>query len=326
MLIGFGARAVNPYLAHECVLSLCESGRIDNAPRRPSPITTGRCPSACSKSPRRWASPHLQAYQSAQLFEAVGLDAALVDAYFTNTAPLSGRHGPAPHRRRQPLPSWPRLFRPPRRRSAAQRRPPPPAHPAMARRNISTAPRSSTRCNRRGNDDRALFDRYAAMVENDGPRTIRSLLTFRYECCKAVPLEEVEPAESIVRRFKTGAMSYGSISREAHECMALAMNHLDGKSNSGRGRRTARALWHGRATPPSSRWPRAVLASRATTCSPPKRYRSKWRRAPSPARAAICPAPRSRRTWRGRAAPRRASPSSPRRRTTTSTPLKTSRN
>ena len=73
------------------------------------------------------------------------------------------------------------------------------------------------------------------MVENDGPRTIRSLLTFRYECCKAVPLEEVEPAESIVRRFKTGAMSYGSISREAHECMALAMNHLGGKSNSGEG-------------------------------------------------------------------------------------------
>ena len=85
------------------------------------------------------------------------------------------------------------------------------------------------------NDDRALFDRYAAMVEEDGPRTIRSLLTFRYECCKAVPLEKVEPAESIVRRFKTGAMSYGSISREAHECMALAMNHLGGKSNSGEG-------------------------------------------------------------------------------------------
>ena len=85
------------------------------------------------------------------------------------------------------------------------------------------------------NDDRALFDRYAAMVEEDGPRTIRSLLTFRYECCKPVPLEEVEPAESIVRRFKTGAMSYGSISREAHECMALAMNHLGGNSNSGEG-------------------------------------------------------------------------------------------
>ena len=73
------------------------------------------------------------------------------------------------------------------------------------------------------------------MVESDGPRTIRSLLTFRYECCKAVPLEEVEPVESIVRRFKTGAMSYGSISREAHECLALAMNRLGGKSNSGEG-------------------------------------------------------------------------------------------
>ena len=69
-------------------------------------------------------------------------------------------------------------------------------------------------------DDAELFDKYAAMVEDDGPRTIRSLLTFRYDSCTPVPLDEVEPAQNIVRRFKTGAMSYGSISREAHECMA----------------------------------------------------------------------------------------------------------
>ncbi|MDD6503449.1 MAG: glutamate synthase-related protein, partial [Oscillospiraceae bacterium] len=85
------------------------------------------------------------------------------------------------------------------------------------------------------NDDPALFDRYTQMVENDGPRTIRSLLDFRYDCCKSVELDEVESAESIVKRFKTGAMSYGSISQEAHECMAEAMNRLGGKSNSGEG-------------------------------------------------------------------------------------------
>ena len=84
-------------------------------------------------------------------------------------------------------------------------------------------------------DDAELFDKYAAMVEDDGPRTIRSLLTFRYDSCTPVPLDEVEPAQNIVRRFKTGAMSYGSISREAHECMARAMNELGGKSNSGEG-------------------------------------------------------------------------------------------
>ena len=80
-----------------------------------------------------------------------------------------------------------------------------------------------------------LFDKYAEMIENDGPRAIRSLLDFRFECCTPVPLEEVEPVEQIVRRFKTGAMSYGSISREAHECMAIAMNRLGGRSNSGEG-------------------------------------------------------------------------------------------
>ena len=85
MLIGFGARAVNPYLAHECVLSLCESGRIDKAPAQAIADYDRALSFGVLKVASKMGVSTLQAYQSAQLFEAVGLDAALVDAYFTNT-------------------------------------------------------------------------------------------------------------------------------------------------------------------------------------------------------------------------------------------------
>ena len=67
------------------------------------------------------------------------------------------------------------------------------------------------------------------------PHTLRGVLEFNYDPEKSIPIEEVEPASEIVKRFKTGAMSYGSISQEAHECMAKAMNTIGGKSNSGEG-------------------------------------------------------------------------------------------
>ena len=80
------------------------------------------------------------------------------------------------------------------------------------------------------------FKEYTAMVDNERrPHTLRGLLEFNTDGVTPVPLEEVEPASEIVKRFKTGAMSYGSISQEAHECMAIAMNRLGGKSNSGEG-------------------------------------------------------------------------------------------
>ena len=108
---------------------------------------------------------------------------------------------------------------------------------------------------------------------------------------RRIPLEEVESVDSIVKRFKTGAMSYGSISQEAHECLALAMNLLGGKSNSGEGGEEPERLGTGPASSaPSSRWPPAGSASPASIWSAPRRSRSRWPRGPSPARAAICPA------------------------------------
>ena len=93
MLVGFGARAVNPYLAHECVLALCAGGRIDKAPAQAIADYDRALSSGVLKVASKMGVSTLQAYQSAQLFEAVGLDAALVDAYFTNTPHCLGGTG-----------------------------------------------------------------------------------------------------------------------------------------------------------------------------------------------------------------------------------------
>ena len=84
--------------------------------------------------------------------------------------------------------------------------------------------------------DFELFRKYSALVDDETlPHTLRGLLGFRFDAEKQIPLDEVEPVSEIVKRFKTGAMSYGSISEEAHKCLAAAMNQLGGKSNSGAG-------------------------------------------------------------------------------------------
>ena len=86
------------------------------------------------------------------------------------------------------------------------------------------------------NGDYSKFKEYTAMVDDETkPHTLRGLLEFDFDPEKSIPIDEVEPASEIVKRFKTGAMSYGSISQEAHECLAKAMNSIGGKSNSGEG-------------------------------------------------------------------------------------------
>ena len=233
MLTAFGARAVDPYLAHDVVRDLCAKGHVpgpeEEAVRRyDSALTSG-----VMKIASKMGVSTLQAYQSAQLFEAVGLDDRFVDTCFSNTPYSLGgadlgtveadsrfHHdaafsGEAPglisvgvHRLRSGEGAEEHLYAPET------------IH--LLQRAVQTGSRD-------------LFDHYAERVEREGPRTIRSMLDFRYEVCRAVPLEEVESAESIVKRFRTGAMSYGSISREAHECLARAMNRLGGRSNSGEG-------------------------------------------------------------------------------------------
>ncbi|WDT82655.1 MAG: glutamate synthase-related protein [Candidatus Manganitrophus sp.] len=127
---------------------------------------------------------------------------------------------------------------------------------------------------------------------------LRGLFDLRLRPGTPIPLEEVEPATEILKRFKTGAMSYGSISKEAHETLAIAMNRIGGKSNTGEGGEDPERYMpvpngDSKNSARSSRWPPAASASPRSTWSTPASCRSRWRRAPSPARAASCPATRS---------------------------------
>jgi len=226
MLIAYGARAVCPYLAHALIRENLSEEAVLNYNQA---LTAG-----VLKIASKMGVSTLQAYQSAQLFEAVGLDGQFVDRFFTNTPCSLGGKGlhdvEADNRYHHD-----QAFLNPLRASL----------PSVGRHKLRTgegaeehlySPRVIHLLQQAvWTNDESKFDEYAALVENDGPRTIRASLDFNYEVCHPVPIDEVEPVESIVKRFKTGAMSYGSISREAHECMAIAMNRLGGKSNSGEG-------------------------------------------------------------------------------------------
>ena len=233
LLVAYGARAVNPYLAHDCIRSLCEKGQIRKAADEAIGDYDHALTAGVLKIASKMGVSTLQAYQSAQLFEAIGLDEKFVETCFTNTpyalggadlstieadsrfhhsAAFSGMDPGLPsvgvHRLRTGDGAEEHLYSP---------------------ETIHLLQQAVWM------NDENLFEQYALRIENNGPRTIRSMLTFRYDACQEIPLDEVEGADRIVKRFRTGAMSYGSISREAHECMARAMNHLGGKSNSGEG-------------------------------------------------------------------------------------------
>ncbi len=226
MLIAYGARAVNPYLAHDVIRERFGENGVETYDRA---LTAG-----VLKIASKMGVSTLQAYQSAQLFEAVGLDGQFVERYFTNTPCVLGGAGLSEIEACSRY-HHDQAFLVPTRGGL----------PSVGRHRLRTGPEAEEHLyspevihllqQAVWTGDRAKFDEYTSLVEQDGPRTIRSMLDFRYDLCRAVLLEEVEPVEAIVRRFRTGAMSYGSISQEAHECMATAMNRLGGRSNCGEG-------------------------------------------------------------------------------------------
>ncbi len=234
LLIAYGARAVNPYLAHDAVRDLCSKNEIRKEAEEAVQDYDRALTAGVLKIASKMGVSTLQAYQSAQLFEAVGLDRQFVEQYFTNTPCILG--GTDLGR----VEADSRFHH-----DEAFAEPTESGLPAIGIHRLRSGPKAEEHLyapetihllqQAVWTDSRELFNRYAERVEQDGPRTIRSMLDFRYEACREIPLSEVEPAADIVRRFRTGAMSYGSISREAHECMARAMNHLGGKSNSGEG-------------------------------------------------------------------------------------------
>jgi glutamate synthase domain-containing protein 2 len=266
----------------------------------------------------------IQSYRGAQVFEALGLRQDVIDHYFTWTPSASAASASTPSPRRCSCATAPPTRSASGQRPRALHRRPLPV--ALQRRSAPLHARVRASLSRRpcARTASLAYQQYAALVNDQSKAlcTLRACSTSR-TATPPVPLEEVEPAEAIMKRFKTGAMSYGSISQEAHETLAIAMNRIGGKSNTGEGGEDpARFTWTRTATPrtpPSSRSPPAASASPASTSSTPRSSRSRWPRAPSPARAASCPAPRSTRGSPRPAAPPPASASSPRRRTTTST-------
>ena len=239
LLIGYGAAAVNPYLAMETAEGLARRGVLgDIAPEAAVRNLVKALGKGVLKVMSKMGVSTVSSYCGAQIFEAIGLSAELVDRYFTGTTSKLGgigldvlaeevalRHrvayppsGVSPAHRRLAVGGeyqWrregePHLFDP----------------ETVFRLQHSTREKSAE-----------VFRQYTDKVDDQAQRlmTLRGLFQFREGVRAPVPLDEVESATDIVKRFSTGAMSYGSISAEAHETLAIAMNRLGAKSNTGEG-------------------------------------------------------------------------------------------
>ncbi len=236
-LIGYGASAVNPYLLFDTVDELVVEGRVagvddPDAAQRHVVKALGK---GLLKTISKMGISTVQSYCGAQIFEAVGLERVLVDRHFTGTASRIGGVGLdvlAEEALGRHARAWPGTIDEllPVGGVYAWRRD---GEHHMWNPDTIALLQHSVRAN--GNA-REKYDEYARLVNDDAARraTLRGLLTFR-EDQTPVPLDEVEPAKEIVRRFATGAMSLGSISTESHETLAIAMNRLGGKSNTGEG-------------------------------------------------------------------------------------------
>jgi glutamate synthase (NADPH/NADH) large chain len=250
LLVGYGAAAVNPYLAMESVEDLAREGfYVKTEPEKAVANLIKALGKGVLKVMSKMGVSTVASYTGAQIFEVVGLSQALVDKYFTGTTSKLGgveldtiaeevamrhasaypRGGIAPAHRELEIGGeyqWrregePHLFDP----------------ETVFRLQHST---------RTGSYD--VFKQYTSRVDEQSERlmTLRGLFRFKEAGAtgrQPIPVEEVEPVSEIVKRFSTGAMSYGSISQEAHETLAIAMNRLGAKSNTGEGGEDAERLY-----------------------------------------------------------------------------------
>ncbi len=235
LLIGYGASAVNPYLAFETIHDQVAQGLIPGPAEKAEQRYVKALNKGVVKVISKMGISTVQSYHGAQVFEAVGLNQDFVDEYFTWTASRIGGVGidvvaqevKARHYRAYP----PRAIRHTTLGTGGQYQYRADGETHLF--NPRTVHLLQVAC--RGGDYQA-FKAYSALVDNQARAlaTLRGLMEFK-PSAKPVPLSEVEPVEAIVRRFKTGAMSYGSISQEAHEALAVAMNRIGGMSNTGEG-------------------------------------------------------------------------------------------
>jgi glutamate synthase (ferredoxin) len=235
LLIGYGVSAINPYLAFETIDDLIHEGLLPNLDHKTACKNFVKATSkGVVKVMSKMGITAIQSYRGAQVFEAVGLRQDVIDHYFTWTPSRVGGIG-------LDIVAREVLMR--HRNAYSDRKPagdPLPAGGQFKWRDDGEYhlfnPESIHRLQKAvRTGDYATFKGYSQIVNDQSTHlcTLRGLLDFKPS--DAIPIEEVEPIEAILARFKTGAMSYGSISQEAHETLAIAMNRIGGKSNTGEG-------------------------------------------------------------------------------------------
>jgi len=237
LLLGYGAGTINPYVAFETLDDMIQQGLLKGMDYEEAIYRYRKAiKKGVVKVMSKMGISTIQSYRGAQIFEAIGLNEKFVNRYFDKTASRVGGVGLA-EIARETLEHH--------RHAYATRDVGPPmlleGGQYQWRRdgeyhlfNPETIFRLQ-HATQAGRYD--LFKKYTSMVDQQNERlsTLRGLFEFRLDQCQPIPIEEVEPVAAIVRRFATGAMSYGSISAEAHETLAIAMNRMGARSNTGEG-------------------------------------------------------------------------------------------
>ena len=235
-LLGYGACAINPYLAHESIHYLIETGMLNKDYYAAVKDYDLAVLQGSVKSASKIGISAIQSYQGSQIFEAIGISKEVVDKYFTDTVSRVGGvtlkdiendvdvlHSAAFDPLGLDVDLTLDSVGSHKSRSGQEEH----LYNPLTIHLLQEA-------TRRG--DYSIFKQYTDTLDNEGKTYhLRNLMDFNYPEDGGIPIEQVESVDSIVRRFKTGAMSYGSISQEAHETLAIAMNRIHGKSNTGEG-------------------------------------------------------------------------------------------
>ena len=234
LLLGYGASAINPYLAYKSIAAMVMEDKLEpkcNAAKAIEKYVNALC-KGLLKTMSKMGISTLRSYRNAQIFEAIGLGSGITNKYFGGTASRVGGIDMEAIAKEANM-----------RYQDAQKEAQPAILPtggqyswrADGERHLWTPDTISLLQRAARQNDPKLYKRYAELINDQSQHqsTLRGLFSFKQT--KSIPLDDVEPASEIVKRFVTGAMSFGSISREAHETLAIAMNRLGGKSNSGEG-------------------------------------------------------------------------------------------
>ncbi len=231
-LIGYGVTAINPYLALETVRDLQARKRLgDITPEQAEKNYIKAAVGGIMKVMSKMGISTVRSYHGAQIFEALGLNTNFINKFFVNTPTRIGGIGLVGVAN-EALARYDRAFK----SDESVLEPGGWYGPVKDGEEHLFNPKTIDLLQESLiNGDYAKYKEYSKAIRNDYHVTLRSLMELNYPVGGGIPIEEVEPEESIVKRFKAGAMSYGAISKEAHETIAIAMNRLGSTSNSGEG-------------------------------------------------------------------------------------------